>query len=467
MPAVPPESAMPDLPRDLPQRLSALAAGDRDVPRYTSYPTAPHFNPAHDDADWRNWLGAVPEQAPLSLYLHVPFCRSMCWYCGCATQIAKGDDAIGHYVDALLTEIALVAQYLPPQARVSQIHWGGGTPTILGAAGLQRVTDRLAGLFAFDPGIEIAVEVDPRRFDTDLARGFASCGVNRASLGVQSFDPVVQQAINRIQPFGDVQRSVGLLRQNGIASINFDILYGLPRQDEHSLADTIEQAMLLQPERLALFGYAHVPWMRAHQKRIDAAALPDHDLRLRQFLLAEAQLNRSGYASIGLDHFARAGDPLAVAARSGRLHRNFQGYTTDGAGTLIGFGASAISQLPQGYIANLRGVAAWRRKIGTAALPVERMRALTPEDRMRGRIIEQLMCNLHVDLNAEAAQFGLDAQPLHDDLIALQPIAAAGFLTIEDGVVAVHPQGRLLLRQICSAFDSYLPRVNTIRHAAA
>ena len=458
---------MPDLPHDLAPRLSALAAGDREVPRYTSYPTAPHFRPASDDADWRSWLGAVPEQAPLSLYLHVPFCRSMCWYCGCATQIAKGDEAIRNYVDALLTEIALTAQYLPPQARVSQIHWGGGTPTILGAVGLQRVTDRLAGLFSFDPNIEIAVEVDPRRFDADLARGFGRCGVNRASLGVQSLDPVVQRAINRIQPFSNVQRSVELLRQGGIASINFDILYGLPRQCESSLSDTIEWALRLQPERIALFGYAHVPWLRAHQKRIDTTALPDHDLRLRQFLLGEALLNRSGYTSIGIDHFARPGDPLAVAARNGRLHRNFQGYTTDDASTLIGFGASAISQLPQGYAANLRGVAAWRRRIGTAALPVERMRALTPEDRMRGRVIERLMCNLHVNLNAVAAQFGLDARPLHDDLPALLPIAAAGFLTIEDGVVAVHPQGRLLLRQICSAFDSYLPRAETIRHAAA
>lgn len=447
--------------------LSALIAQYRQVPRYTSYPTAPHFRPADDEARWPGWLAAVPDGTPLSLYLHVPYCRTMCWYCGCATQVAKGDDAVKHYVDALLAEIALAAQYLPPQARIAHIHWGGGTPTIIGSAGLQRVTDRLAGLFSFDAEIEIAVEVDPRRFDADLAQAFAGCGVNRTSLGVQSFDPVVQQAINRIQPLEDVRRTLDLLRNVGLTSVNFDILYGLPQQDEASLADTVEKALALYPERLALFGYAHVPWMRAHQKRIDAAALPDRDLRIRQFLLAEQMLNQAGYASIGLDHFARPGDQLAIAADKGRLHRNFQGYTTDSAGTLIGFGASAISQLPQGYATNLRGVAAWRRKVIRGELPIERMLTLTAEDRMRGAVIEQLMCNLRVDLDAVAVSFGLPAQPLYADLAVLQPIAEAGLINMDAGHITVQPQARLLLRQICSAFDNYLPVVNGIRHAAA
>lgn len=456
-----------EFPADAADRLSALIARHREVPRYTSYPTAPHFRAADNDLAWRGWLGTVPDQMPLSLYLHVPYCRTMCWYCGCATQVAKGDDAVGHYVDALLAEIALTAQYLPAQARIAHIHWGGGTPTIIGAAGLQRVTDRLAALFSFDPTIEIAVEVDPRRFDAGLAHGFAACGVNRASLGVQSFDPEVQQAINRIQPVADVRRSLDLLRYAGVESVNFDILYGLPRQSEASLADTIAQALALRPARMAVFGYAHVPWMRAHQKRIDTAELPDRDRRVRQFLLAEARLNEAGYASLGLDHFALPDDPLAVAAGQGRLHRNFQGYTTDNATALIGFGASAISQLPQGYAANIRGVAAWRRKVIAGGLPVERMLTLSPEDRMRGDVIEQLMCNLRVDLDATAARFGLPVQPLYDDLAALQPIAEAGFVEIDGGIVTVAPQARLLLRQVCSVFDSYLPAVEGIRHAAA
>lgn len=457
---------MAEMSADIASLLSALIARCGEVPRYTSYPTAPHFRPA-EAVVLPRWLAAVPEGAPLSLYLHVPFCRAMCWYCGCATQVAKGDDTVRHYLDALLAEIALAAQYLPPGAKIAHIHWGGGTPTIIGAAGLQRVTDRLAQLFSFERGIEIAVEVDPRRFGTDLARAFASCGVNRASLGVQSFDPLVQQAINRIQPLTDVRLTVDLLRSTGVSSINFDILYGLPQQGEASLADTIAQTVNLHPDRVALFGYAHVPWMRAHQKRIDIAALPDRELRVRQFLLAERLLNGAGYASIGLDHFALANDELAIATSEGRLHRNFQGYTTDNAGALIGFGASAISQLPQGYAANLRGAASWRRKVSKRELPVERMLAITPEDRMRGRVIEQLMCNLRVDLDAVADHFGLPAQPLHDGLAVLQPIAEAGLIRTSGGILEVRPEARLLLRQICSAFDAYLPVVEGVRHAAA
>lgn len=447
--------------------LSQLIAHYGEVPRYTSYPTAPHFRAVKGDDTWRNWLGTVPETTSLSLYLHVPFCRSMCWYCGCATQVAKNDRNIHDYVDALLAEIALTAQYLPPRARIGHIHWGGGTPTIIGAEGLQRVTDRLASLFSFQPDIEIAVEIDPRRFDAEILQGFVACGVNRASLGVQSFDPTVQRAINRIQPLEQVQQALGQLRGAGIGSINFDLLYGLPLQTEASLEDTVSQVAALQPDRIALFGYAHVPWMRPHQKMIDTTALPGSGQRMQQFLLAERLLNRAGYASIGLDHFARPGDPLAVAAREGRLHRNFQGYTTDKAATLIGFGASAISQLPQGYASNLRTAAAWRRMIGSGHLATERMLPLTMEDRLRGSVIEQLMCNLRVDLDAQAAQFGLPARPLYDNLDALDPIVEAGLMEISGSRLTVRPEARLLLRQICSSFDSYLRSGSGIRHAAA
>lgn len=447
--------------------LSDLIARYGEVPRYTSYPTAPHFRAVSEATTWQAWLGSVPDEAPLSLYLHIPFCRSMCWYCGCATQVTKGDDAIGDYIENLLTEIAQTASYLPPQARVSHIHWGGGTPTIVGAAGLQRITDRLAALFSIAPDAEIAVEVDPRRFDADLARSFADCRVNRASLGVQSFDPAVQRAINRVQPLAQVRQAVDRLHDASISEINFDLLYGLPQQTEAGLADTIAQVEKLQPNRIALFGYAHVPWMRPHQKKIEAAELPDGNQRMLQFLLSERLLNQAGYASIGLDHFARPDDPLAVAAREGRLHRNFQGYTTDKAETLIGFGATSISQLPQGYASNLRSAAAWRRAVASGRMPTERMLILTQEDRLRGAVIEQLMCNLRVDLDAEAAQFGLPAQPLYEGLAALTPIVEAGLMEIEGGRLTVRPQARLLLRQICSSFDSYLRPGTGIRHAAA
>jgi len=457
---------LPSAPSDI-RTLSRLIDHFGEVPRYTSYPTAPHFRVAENDIVWKSWLGDIPDKQPISLYLHVPFCRSMCWYCGCATQVVKGDDALTDYVDALLTEIALTAQYLPSRASIAHIHWGGGTPTILGAGGLARIMERLSGLFSFDPQIEIAVEVDPRRFDAELARSFVACGINRASLGVQSFDPDVQRAIHRIQPLESVVRTADLLRDVRITSLNFDILYGLPHQTPNSLARTIAQAIQLRPERIALFGYAHVPWMRPHQKRIDNAALPDRDHRLEQFLLSEALLNDAGYASIGLDHFALPTDALAIAAHHGNLHRNFQGYTTDRSDMLIGFGASAISQLPQGYASNMRGAASWRRKIAARQLPAERILPLTLEDRLRGAVIEQLMCNLQVDLDAQAARFGLLSQPMHYALAALQPIVEAGLLEIKGGTLSVRPQGRLLLRQICSAFDTYLHATSGARHAAA
>ncbi|MBS4047963.1 MAG: oxygen-independent coproporphyrinogen III oxidase [Alphaproteobacteria bacterium] len=457
---------LPSAPIDI-GTLSRLIDRFGEVPRYTSYPTAPHFRVVENDIIWKGWLGDIPDRQSLSLYLHVPFCRSMCWYCGCATQVVKGDDALTDYVDALLTEIALTAQYLPSRARIAHIHWGGGTPTILGTAGLQRVMERLSGLFSFDPQIEIAVEVDPRRFDAELARSLVDCGVNRASLGVQSFDPDVQRAIHRIQPLESVVRTADLLRDVGITSLNFDILYGLPHQTADSLARTIAHTIQLRPERVALFGYAHVPWMRPHQKRIDNTALPDRDQRLEQFLLSEALLNDAGYASIGLDHFALPTDALAIAAHHGNLHRNFQGYTTDRSDMLVGFGTSAISQLPQGYASNMRGAASWRRKIATGQLPVERILPLSQEDRMRAAVIEQLMCNLQVDLDAQAAIFGLPSQPLHSGLAALQPVIDAGLLHIQGGTLSVRPQGRVLLRQICSAFDAYLHATSGARHAAA
>lgn len=457
---------LPSAPIDI-GTLSRLIDRFGEVPRYTSYPTAPHFRVVESDSTWQSWLGSIPDQQSLSLYLHVPFCRSMCWYCGCATQVVKGDDAVTDYVDALLAEIALTAQYLPSRARIGHIHWGGGTPTILGPNSLRRVMERLSELFSFDPRVEIAIEVDPRRFDAELARSFADCGVNRASLGVQSFDPEVQHAIHRIQPLESVARTATLLRDVGITSLNFDILYGLPLQTADSVARTVAQTIQLRPERVALFGYAHVPWMRPHQKRIDSIMLPDRDQRLEQFLLSEGLLNDAGYASIGLDHFALPTDTLATAARRGDLHRNFQGYTTDRSDMLIGFGTSAISQLPQGYASNMRGVASWRRKIAAGQLPAERILPLTQEDRLRGSVIEHLMCNLRVDLDAQAASFGLPSQLLHNGLATLRPIVEAGLLEIEGRTLSVRPQGRALLRQICSAFDTYLHAASGARHAAA
>ncbi|HEX6958175.1 MAG TPA: oxygen-independent coproporphyrinogen III oxidase [Ferrovibrio sp.] len=449
--------------------LASLAQAIGPVPRYTSYPTAPHFRAVAEDTDWRRQLSELTDGGAFALYVHIPFCRQMCWYCGCHTQITKNADALERYVRYLLREIEAVGALLPRRPRLSGLHFGGGTPTILAAEGLRRITDRLFERFALQPGAEIAIEIDPRHCDHALARGLAAMGVNRASLGVQSLDEQVQRAVNRIQPFEDILRSTDALREAGIAGINFDLLYGLPHQTVANVTDTVERCLTLRPDRLALFGYAHVPWMKPHQARIDAAALPDTAERFAQEAAAGHRLMAAGYRRIGLDHFSLADDPLARHAQSGTLHRNFQGYTTEVGEVLLGFGTSAISTLPEGYAQNIPAVAAWRQALDNGRLPVARMRHLSPEDRLRRAVIEQLMCHLQVDLAALAAGHGQPAALFDSDLERLEPLMRHDVVRRDGYRVIVPDIGRPLLRQVSAVFDAYLAQSAgvTPRHAAA
>lgn len=451
--------------------LAALVQTAGPVPRYTSYPTAPHFCAVEGDRDWRDWLGALPEGRRFALYVHVPYCRQMCWYCGCHTQVTKSGETLQHFIDLLTREIDLVAQYLPPGAQLGSLHFGGGTPGILGAEGLKRIADPLFRRFVPQRDAEIAIELDPRHVDTALVGGLAAIGVNRVSLGVQSLDPQVQAAINRVQPFAHLERTTELLRDAGIEALNLDLLYGLPHQTVLNVVETVEQCLALTPDRLALFGYAHVPWMKAHQARIDQGVLPDTQARLEQETAAASQLVAAGFRRIGLDHFARAKDPLAVRAAAGTLHRNFQGYTTEVGDVLLGFGPSAISTLPQGYAQNIPSVASWRQTVQASRLPVARMRALSAEDRLRGAVIEQLMCNMRVDLAAAAAAGGMAPEVFADALGRLDLLQRHGLVAIDGWTVTVTEPGRPLLRQVCAAFDAYLgqPAAGAAmpRHAAA
>lgn len=452
--------------------LATLACSIGPVPRYTSYPTAPHFLPVRDDDDWRGWLGAVPEGSRFSLYIHTPFCRQMCWYCGCHTQVAKSDDTLRRFTALLIREIELVAQYLPSGAGLSALHFGGGTPSIIGANGLQHVAECLFRHFTPLPGAEIAIELDPRHFDSALLPGLAALGVNRASLGVQSLDERVQAAINRQQPFDCVERATDLLRQAGIESLNLDLIYGLPFQTTATVAETVRRSLALEPDRVALFGYAHVPWMKAHQRRIDETALPDTRARFEQEAAAAAVLCEAGMQRIGLDHFARPDDPIAVQAAAGRLHRNFQGYTTGTGEVLLGFGPSAISTLPQGYAQNIPSVASWRQTVQAGRLPVARMRAISDEDRLRGAVIEQLMCNLQVDLEAMSVAAGRSAGMFAGSVARLEPLRRCGLVEVDNNWrITVREHGRPMLRQACAAFDAYLAPATATgmqpRHAAA
>lgn len=431
---------------------------DARVPRYTSYPTAPHFHAGIGEGDYRRWLAAIDRDKPISLYLHIPFCKQLCWYCGCNTQVTNRSSALSDYVDALLGEIALVRHAIGHAARVSSIHFGGGTPNALSPRDLERILVALRRQFSIDTSCEIAAEIDPRVLDGEWVDVAVANGLNRASLGVQDLDPRVQAAINRIQPFALTERAVERLRRAGVESVNLDLMYGLPHQTTETIARTIADVLPLRADRFALFGYAHVPWMKPAQKLIADAALPDAGERFTQQSVAAALLVEAGYVQIGLDHFASRDDQLAVSSGDGRLHRNFQGYTTDEAETLVGLGASSIGRLDGGYIQNATRIPEWRDALAEGRLPVARGIAVSDDDRMRRTIIETLMCSFKVDLGEIAAGFGLQEGAFDTEIANLRAFVDDGLVVLRDGRVAVTERGRPFVRSVCAVFDRYLDR---------
>jgi len=436
------------------------------VPRYTSYPTAPHFHGGVGPSLYRQWLGGLDPAAPVSLYLHVPFCRKVCWYCGCNMKLAARYAPIAAYVETLLQEIALLRAALPGRLPVGHLHWGGGTPTALAPEDLARVMAALRDAFDIAPDAELAIECDPRTLTAGMADRLGELGFTRASFGVQEFDPTVQLAINRIQPPSMVAEAVSMLRGAGVAAINFDLIYGLPHQTAETLTATIGHCLRMAPDRVALFGYAHVPWMAKKQQMIPEDALPDADARFDQASRAAEALTAAGYHAIGLDHFARPTDALAMALHDGSLRRNFQGYTTDTAATLLGLGATAIGQTPDGYVQNLAETGAWSRAVASGDLPVAKGLALTDEDRLRGRVIERIMCFGTVDTAALCRAVGRAEDWLVEDVAALSGMAADGLVAIDGPVVTVTERGAPLLRVVAAAFDAYLRR-QTARHTVA
>ncbi|HBK07330.1 MAG TPA: oxygen-independent coproporphyrinogen III oxidase [Acetobacteraceae bacterium] len=435
------------------------------IPRYTSYPTAPHFSAAVGPASYRDWLKGLPETERLSLYLHIPFCTTLCWYCGCNTSITRHRAPIERYVDSLKQEIVRVAA-LAGSHRVAHIHWGGGTPTIVGPELFRSIMDLLRDRFDVEPDAEIAVEVDPRRLDGMMTTALAISGVTRASLGVQSFDPQVQKAVARVQSLSVTKRCVELLRGAGIQAINLDLLYGLPHETVATCKATVEAALTLNPARFSVFGYAHVPSMMKHQRVIDATALPDADERLRQEQAIGDALVRAGYMRIGLDHYARPSDPLAQARLDGNLRRNFQGYTDDPADALIGFGASSIGLSRYGYVQNITDLKGWRDRIEAGELATARGLALTPDDGLRGEIIERLMCDLRVDVPNVLRRRGFPSDYFDAEIEALKPLVADGLTRIDHGVITVPEAMRNLVRRVASVFDAYLDPTAG-RHAVA
>lgn len=421
------------------------------VPRYTSYPTAADFSAAVGPENYSAWLSALDPNQPVSLYLHIPYCTALCHYCGCHAKAVRRQAPIDGYRQTLIDEIALVARKLPARIGVSRIAWGGGTPSILGADGLATVVAALRQAFDILPEAEHSIELDPRTLTDDLCQALGRLGVTRASLGVQDLDPAVQQAIGRIQPLDMVASAVKKLRAAGIANVNFDLIYGLPRQTEEGLTETCRQVAALAPDRIAFYGYAHLPTRRANQRLIDEADLPDPSSRVHLSAIISGFFAENGYQPIGIDHFALPADPLSVAARQGRLHRNFQGYTDDPSGTLIGFGCSSISRLPGGYAQSEPGIEAYRRLIEAGTLPTKRGHAFGGDDAERAAIIERLMCDFSVDLGDHAPAYA-------DELALLRPFVSAGLvdtLALGHGKVALTERGRPFTRVVSALFDRY------------
>lgn len=418
------------------------------VPRYTSYPTAADFSPAVGPADTAFWLGQLPPGEPVSIYLHVPYCRALCHYCGCHAKAVRHEEIVARYAEALEAEIALMSGHLKGPLPVSRIAWGGGTPSILGLDGLSSVITRLRDRFAFLPGMEHAIELDPRTLDQAFCDGLAALGITRASLGVQDLDTKVQQAIGRVQPSETVRSAVAMLRGAGIARLNFDLIYGLPHQTRETLVRTSREVIALGPDRVACYGYAHLPGRRANQRLIDADALPLVEERVEQSAAVAETFVAHGYQPIGIDHFALFCDPLAAAARSGLLHRNFQGYTDDASPHLLGFGASSISRLPGGFAQNETDIAAYKARVLHGSLATRRGHAVSIEDRKRAVIIERLMCDFRVDL-------GCDAHQYPDELALLRPFVTDGLLELKDNAIKLTRRGRPLVRLVSALFDQF------------
>jgi oxygen-independent coproporphyrinogen-3 oxidase len=440
---------------------------DRRLPRYTSYPTAVQFGPHVDGATYARWLAALPAGEPVSLYLHVPFCTELCLYCACHTTVARSYGPVEGYVETLGEEIALVAGLLGTPRKAIHVHWGGGSPTMLAAQDFARLMLALARVAGIGAGSEVAIEIDPRTLRRDLVAALADAGVNRASLGVQDFDERVQRAVGRRQSYAETARAAEWLRHAGIAAINLDLMYGLPFQTAASVAATARQALGLAPDRVALFGYAHVPWMKKHQRLLPEEALPDAPERLAQAAAAAEVFLDAGYRPVGLDHFARAGDALVARQRERRLHRNFQGYTTDEAAALIGFGTSSISRLPQGYAQNEARTVAWRDAIASGRLATARGLELTDEDRVRHAIIERLMCDLEVDLAEIAARHQRSLDDFADEIVALVPLTDRGLVSVSGGTIRVAPDARPFVRHVCAVFDQYLETGAAARYSRA
>ncbi len=435
---------------------------DASGPRYTSYPTAVQFHEGFGEADYRRCAEAshaVAPPRPLSLYFHIPFCATLCFYCACNKVVTKNRALAEPYLKRLQGEIALQAELFAPDRVVDQLHWGGGTPTFLSAQQMGALMAETARRFRLrdDDGGDYSIELDPRTVDAGTVALLRELGFNRVSIGVQDFDPDVQRAVNRIQSEAQTRAVIDAARARGFGSVNLDLIYGLPHQSVASFERTLEKVLALRPDRLAVYNYAHLPERFKPQRRIRAEDLPGPQEKLEILQHAVERLTDAGYVYVGMDHFARPDDELVRAQEDGTLTRNFQGYTTHGDCDIVAMGITAISKVADCYSQNVRDREPYYARIDAGRLPVMRGVVLDADDRLRRAVIMELICHFRLDMGAIETRFGIDfAEYFAPERAALDTMAADGLLTLGDRTIEVEPAGRLLIRNICTVFDRYL-----------
>lgn len=434
---------------------------DRPGPRYTSYPTAPQFTDAFGSDDFASALGRMSSSRGLSLYVHLPYCRSLCTYCGCHMRVTHKRESIAGYLDYLMREIEQTAAQLPDR-EVVQMHWGGGTPTYLLPEEIEALGEHMQQQFRFAEGAEISIEGDPRGLTREHVVSARKVGFNRISFGVQDLDPEVQKAIGRIQPREMVEESTAWARELGFESVSYDLIYGLPHQSVDRFDRTIDDVLEMDPDRISLFSYAHVPWMKSHQRLIEEGWLPAPEEKLRIMIHTGSRLTENGYRAVGMDHFAKPGDSLVEALDEGTLQRNFQGYTTHAGADLLAFGVSGISQVADTYAQNLKNLRHYYDAIDAGRAPTLRGYRLSEDDKLRREVIMTIMCQFHLDIPSIERRYEIEfADYFADALEALRPLEEDGLLRIGADRLDVTESGQLLVRNIAMPFDRYLKNSTT------
>ncbi|QWK20566.1 MAG: oxygen-independent coproporphyrinogen III oxidase [Hydrogenobacter thermophilus] len=438
---------------------------DKPGPRYTSYPPATEFHEGVKEGDYiKKLLESNERKRPLSLYFHIPFCESACWFCGCNVIISHRKDVSRRYLEYIYREMDMLKSYIDPSRSVVQLHWGGGTPNFLTSEEIRELFGKIRENFSFDPSAEVSVEIDPRYLSEGQLETFADVGFNRVSMGLQDLDEDVQKAINRVQPESLMRKVMKELRSLGFKSINIDLIYGLPYQTPEKFKRTIEKTIELDPDRVAVFNFAYVPWIKPLQRKIDASALPPPEDKLKMLEMTIELFQSAGYVFIGMDHFAKPDDELAQAQKEGTLWRNFQGYTTKKGVDLIGIGATSIGMLYDGYFQNYKTIRDYYMALDGNKLPVMRGYLLTYEDLIRREVIMDLMCNFTCSFEKIESMFGINFEMYFErELSELKNMEKDGLLEIKDRRISVLPEGRLLIRNIAMVFDEHIRNKKELR----